>query len=161
MSCQCGTWKFVVPGMRDPNTGKMLATGDIDFNRFEVHLILPGSLEGGKAVPDMPGGFLYLVWPNAALDLRNVGGRVSAPTSAPTALATGMYGGVKPSEKVEMVEGEPIEETATAVEEEVAPEQEKPKEPEAVLPRMYRAMGRMSSRLSFKSGMWIGKTLSR
>ena len=130
---------FVVPGMRDPNTGKMLAANNVDFNRFEVHLILPGSLEGGKAVPDMPGGFLYLVWPNAALDLRNVGGRVSAPTSAPTALATGMYGGVKPSEKVEMVEEEPVEETATAVEEEVAPE--KPEEPEVKVKGMVEEIG--------------------
>ena len=80
---------MVTQGLHDPSQ-RWLSTNDP--TNQEIHLVVPGSLMGGgQAVTGFPKGGFYVYWPDAALDLRNIGGAVNmsgmagAPPPIPTA----------------------------------------------------------------------------
>ena len=83
---------LVTQGLHDTSQ-RWLSTSDP--TNQEIHLVVPGSLMGGgQAVTGFPRGGFYVYWPDAALDLRNIGGAVNmsgmagAPPPMPTTTPT-------------------------------------------------------------------------
>lgn len=77
---------MVTQAVHDP-TGQSLMT-EPDPTRREIHLIIPGTMmPGGTAAPICPEGRLYIYWPDAAVDIRNIGGSVTLTDLAPPPVA--------------------------------------------------------------------------
>lgn len=71
---------LVTQGVHGPNQ-QWLGTAEPDGR--EIHLVVPGPLmPGGTAVEGFQNGFFYVYWPEAAFDLRNIGGAVAGSTGA-------------------------------------------------------------------------------
>jgi hypothetical protein len=59
---------IVTPGLRD-TSGKLLAADNLDYSIRQISLHVPGPITG------LPDNKMFVSWQNAAIDLRDVGGR--------------------------------------------------------------------------------------
>ncbi|MDO8684790.1 MAG: hypothetical protein Q7N50_15105 [Armatimonadota bacterium] len=80
--------------IRDPSTGRLLASADMD-NR-EIMLHVPGPVSG------LSDGMLLVSWSNVALDLRDIGGSVMTEKQVAEAPVTGITAGMVAGEVVEI-----------------------------------------------------------
>jgi hypothetical protein len=73
----------VTPGIFDTSAQKLVSEDNIDYNARQIILHVPGPVAG------LPGNNLIVGWPQAALDLVSVGGRVLTSSQVTTALLPG------------------------------------------------------------------------
>jgi hypothetical protein len=90
----------VLPGLFNTSTEKLAASVDeIDFNTRQIVLHVPGPVEG------LPDNMLIVGWPQAALNLTDVGGKVLSSVQVASMALPGMVpaGGVVAGEVVELM----------------------------------------------------------
>ena len=69
---------FVTQGLHDAAQRWL---GAYDPTAQEIGLVVPGLMESDAPIPGFPNGGFYIYWPDAAFELRNVGGKVAAPSA--------------------------------------------------------------------------------
>jgi len=89
----------VMPGIFDVKTEKFVSEADIDYGARMIGLNVPGPVEG------LPNGNLMVGWAQAALDLKDIGGRILTEREVTTALLPGEIGrsGVVAGEAIEVM----------------------------------------------------------
>jgi hypothetical protein len=90
---------MVLPGLFNTSTEKLAASAnDIDYNVRQIVLHVPGPVEG------LPNNNLMVGWPNAAIHLADVGGKVLTNAQVASVALPGMApaGGVVAGEAVEI-----------------------------------------------------------
>jgi hypothetical protein len=91
---------MVLPGLFDTRSEKLVASAnDIDYNVRQIVLHVPGPVEG------LPNNNLTVGWPNAAIHLADVGGKVLDSAQVASIALPGMVpaGGVVAGEAVEIM----------------------------------------------------------